>query len=61
MSHAKHAEPKHHDEKAATGLGAAKKKLRTGVKAGMEADIVSNDLGPDNVQKKHVANIKWTP
>ena len=26
----------------------------------MEADIVSNDLGPDNVQKKHVANIKWT-
>jgi len=27
----------------------------------MEADIVSNDLGPDNVQKKHVANIKWTP
>jgi len=27
----------------------------------MEADIVSNDMGPDNVQKKHVANIKWTP
>ena len=27
----------------------------------MEADIVSNDLGPDNVQKKHVSNIKWTP
>ena len=27
----------------------------------MEADIVSNDLGPDNVQKKHVANVKWTP
>jgi hypothetical protein len=27
----------------------------------MEADIVSNDLGPDNVQKKHVANMKWTP
>jgi len=27
----------------------------------MEADVVSNDLGPDNVQKKHVANIKWTP
>jgi hypothetical protein len=26
----------------------------------MEADVVSNDLGPDNVQKKHVANIKWT-
>ena len=26
---------------------------------GMEADIVTNDLGPDNVQKKHVANIKW--
>ena len=23
--------------------------------------IVSNDLGPDNVQKKHVAGIKWTP
>lgn len=28
---------------------------------GMEGDIVSNDLGPDNIQKKHVANIKWTP
>jgi hypothetical protein len=27
----------------------------------MEADIVSNDLGPDNFQAKHVANIKWTP
>jgi len=27
----------------------------------MEADIVSTDLGPDNVQKKHVASIKWTP
>jgi hypothetical protein len=28
---------------------------------GMEGDVVSNDLGPDNVQKKHLANIKWTP
>jgi hypothetical protein len=27
----------------------------------MEADIVANDLGPDNMQAKHVANIKWTP
>src|ERR1043165_1766608 len=27
----------------------------------MEADVVANDLGPDNVQKKHVSNIKWTP
>jgi hypothetical protein len=27
----------------------------------MEADIVSNDLAPDNMQAKHVANIKWTP
>lgn len=27
----------------------------------MEADITANDLGPDNVQKKHVSNIKWTP
>jgi hypothetical protein len=27
----------------------------------MEADIVANDLGPENVQKKHVSNIKWTP
>jgi hypothetical protein len=26
----------------------------------MEADVVVNDLGPDNVQKKHVSNIKWT-
>jgi len=27
----------------------------------MEADIVANDLGPENMQKKHVSNIKWTP
>jgi hypothetical protein len=27
----------------------------------MQGDVVSNDLGPDNVQKKHIANIKWTP
>lgn len=27
----------------------------------MEADVVTNDLGPDNVQKKHVSTIKWTP
>jgi len=27
----------------------------------MEADVVANDLGPDNVQKKHVSNIKWSP
>src|SRR5882672_6426099 len=27
----------------------------------MEADIATHDLGPDNVQKKHVANVKWTP
>ena len=27
----------------------------------MEADIATNDLGPDNIQKKHVSNIKWTP
>src|SRR4051812_34042730 len=27
----------------------------------MEADVVANDLGPENFQKKHVANIKWTP
>jgi hypothetical protein len=52
MSHAKHAEPKHRDEKTATGIGAVKKKLRTGVKAG---------LGPDNVQKKHVSNVEGTP
>lgn len=26
----------------------------------MDADIVTNDLGPDNRQKKHVANVKWT-
>ncbi len=26
----------------------------------MEADIVANDLGPDNWQKKHVSNFKWT-
>src|SRR5438270_43087 len=27
----------------------------------MQGDVVANDLGPDNVQKKHIANIKWTP
>jgi|SRR5688572_18309500 len=27
----------------------------------MEADIVTNDLGPENIQKKHVANVRWTP
>jgi hypothetical protein len=27
----------------------------------MEAEVVANDLGPDNTQKKHVSNIKWTP
>jgi hypothetical protein len=26
----------------------------------MEADIATNDLGPDNIQKKHVTNFKWT-
>lgn len=61
MSHAKHVEPKHREEKTASGIGAGKKKLRTGVKAGLEADIVSNDLGPDNFQKKHVTNFKWAP
>ena len=27
----------------------------------MQGDVVNNDLGTDNVQKKHIANIKWTP
>ena len=27
----------------------------------VEADIVSNDLGRDNVQKKCVTRIRWTP
>jgi len=27
----------------------------------MEADVVSHDMGPSNIQKKNVANIKWTP
>lgn len=27
----------------------------------MEADVVSDDPGPDNTQKKHVANIRWSP
>jgi hypothetical protein len=26
----------------------------------MQGDVVNNDLGPDNIQKKHIANIKWT-
>jgi hypothetical protein len=28
---------------------------------GMEADIVTHDLGPSNIQKKNVATIKWAP
>jgi hypothetical protein len=27
----------------------------------MQADIAANDLGPDNVAKKHVSNISWSP
>jgi len=27
----------------------------------LEGDVVTNDLGPDNVQKKTIANWKWTP
>ena len=27
----------------------------------MEADVVTHDLGPDNIQKKNVSTIKWTP
>ena len=27
----------------------------------MRADIVANDLGPDNIQKKHVSNVRWAP
>jgi len=27
----------------------------------MEADVAASGLGPDNVEKKNVANIKWTP
>ena len=26
----------------------------------MHGDVVTNDMGPDNVQKKHIANIKWS-
>jgi hypothetical protein len=26
-----------------------------------EADVVSNDLGPNGLTKKHVSNIRWTP
>ena len=26
----------------------------------MESDVVANDTGPENIQKKHVANFKWT-
>lgn len=28
---------------------------------GMQAEVVTNDLGPANVQKKHVSTIKWEP
>jgi hypothetical protein len=27
----------------------------------MQGDVVTNDLGPDNIQKKHISNIKWPP
>jgi hypothetical protein len=27
----------------------------------MQADVVSNDFGPAGIQKKHVANIRWSP
>ena len=27
----------------------------------MEAEVQAHDLGPDNRQKKHVSNVKWTP
>ena len=27
----------------------------------LEGDVVANDLGPDNCQKKTIANWKWTP
>lgn len=27
----------------------------------MEGEIITNDLGPDNIQMKNMANIKWTP
>jgi phage tail-like protein len=27
----------------------------------MEADVITHDLGPDNIQKKHVGPVKWTP
>src|SRR5262245_15784133 len=27
----------------------------------IEGDVVTNDLGPDNVQKKNIGNWKWTP
>src|SRR5438046_1563076 len=27
----------------------------------MEGDIAEHKLGPDNVVKKHLANMKWTP
>ena len=28
---------------------------------GMEAEVVTNNLGPRNIQKKHVTKFKWTP
>jgi hypothetical protein len=27
----------------------------------LEAEIATNDLGPDNIQKKHVSAVRWTP
>ena len=27
----------------------------------MEADVVTSDLGPTGIQKKHIANVRWTP
>ena len=42
-------------------MGASAGFLRTFDGLAMEADIVTNDLGPENIQKKHVANVRWTP
>jgi hypothetical protein len=32
-------------------------KTKTSLRAG---DVATNDLGPDNIQKKHVTNFNWT-
>jgi hypothetical protein len=58
MSHMKSVEPT--EQAKISSAKAAGKRLRTGVKAGVVA-VVSNDLGPENVQMKHISTLSSAP